>query len=77
ITVVAPSNMMGSTVLIYNTMKYAGQTASPAVFGVILAAINFSGVFLVSSILGLCVVISALYMRKDLAGLDGNSTKNM
>lgn len=77
ITVVAPSNMMGSTVLIYNTMKYAGQTASPAVFGVILAAINFSGVFLVSSILGLCVVISALYMRKDLVGLDGNSTKNM
>jgi MFS family permease len=63
ITQVAPDDEMGSVVSLFNTMKYVGQTAAPAVLGVILLNSNLAVVFIISSLLGFCVAISTFIMR--------------
>ncbi|WP_292487973.1 MFS transporter [Methanohalobium sp.] len=70
VTQVAPNDAMGSVVSLFNTMKYVGQTAAPAVLGVILLNSNLVVVFIASSLLGFCVAISTYIMRHKIYTTD-------
>jgi ACDE family multidrug resistance protein len=61
VTQIAPKGLMGSVVSVFNTMKYAGQTAAPAVLAIVLLQFNLKGVFLTSSLFGL-VVAASVYL---------------
>jgi ACDE family multidrug resistance protein len=61
VTHIAPKGLMGSVVSIFNTMKYAGQTASPVVLSIVLLQFNLKSVFLTSSLFGL-VVAASVYL---------------
>lgn len=67
VTQVAPKERMGSVVSLFNTMKYVGQTAAPAVLGVILLNSNLATVFISSGLLGFSVAVSAYIMRHKFA----------
>jgi MFS family permease len=70
VTQVAPDDVMGSVVSLFNTMKYVGQTAAPAVLGIILLNSNLVVVFISSSLLGFCVAISTYIMRHKIYTTD-------
>ncbi|MBN1134366.1 MAG: MFS transporter [Methanosarcinaceae archaeon] len=61
VTQIAPKGMMGSVVSVFNTMKYVGQTAAPAVLAIVLLQFDLKGVFLSSSLFGL-VVAASMYL---------------
>ncbi len=58
----ASSGNVGGVTLIYNTMKYVGQTASPLFLGIVLGFFSRSVVFLVSGSLGLAFAITYLFL---------------
>ncbi|ADI74881.1 major facilitator superfamily MFS_1 [Methanohalobium evestigatum Z-7303] len=70
VTQVAPNDAMGSVVSLFNTMKYIGQTAAPAVLGVILLNSNLVVVFISSGLLGFCVAISTYIMKHKIYTTD-------
>jgi sugar phosphate permease len=61
VTQIAPKGLMGSVVSVFNTMKYAGQTAAPVVLAIVLLQFNLKGVFLTSSLFGV-VVAASVYL---------------
>ena len=74
VTQVAPEGHMGSVVSLFNTMKYAGQTAAPAVLAMVLIRSDLQTAFIVSSILGL-IAASSIYLAKkdDFKATQGHS----
>ena len=49
VTALASDERRGGIVSTMNTLKYAGQTAAPAFFGVVLAALGFDYIFYISA----------------------------
>ncbi|MFP4654933.1 MAG: MFS transporter [Methanohalobium sp.] len=66
ITQVAPGEVMGGVVSIFNTMKFVGMTASSVVLGLILLTSNLETVFIVSGLLGFGVVLMNYFVYKIL-----------
>ena len=50
VTALASDERRGGIVSTMNTLKYAGQTAAPAFFGVVLAALGFNYIFYISMV---------------------------
>jgi len=63
VTRIAPQGLMGAVVSVFNTMKYAGQTAAPAVLAFVLLEFDLKAVFMSSSLLGLAVALSIYLTR--------------
>jgi len=63
VTRIAPQGLMGAVVSVFNTMKYAGQTAAPAVLAIILLEFDLKAVFMSSRLLGLAVALSIYLTR--------------
>lgn len=70
ITQVAPPQMMGGVVSIYNIMKYVGQTAAPLVLALVLFNFSLPAVFLSSSIVAVVAVVSLLAAKGVYEGCD-------
>lgn len=60
---VAPQNMLGGIVSVFNTMKYIGQTAAPSILGLILLYFNMEMVFIISSLFGFTISLSVYFAK--------------
>lgn len=65
VTALASDGRRGGIVSTMNTLKYAGQTAAPALFGVVLAALGFDYIFYISA------VVAVIYSAVLLLVVDG------
>lgn len=61
VTALASDQRRGGIVSTMNTLKYAGQTAAPAFFGIVLALLGFDFIFYISAVVAVAYSIVLLF----------------
>jgi len=73
---ISPPASRGGVISIHNCMKYAGQSASPIVLGIILVYYGLDAVFMAAGVFGLLLALTTYLMKNRFGGSGSHPVKD-